>query len=348
MKERDDRIIDEYKSGKGMKTIAREEGMSYSGVRYILLKNEIVLRKNSDVTDHLRNVRSKNLKLRIKEHGVSKTNSSKLGINGYYWNRGFSKWVFLRSGYEFIYARWLDEQGKIWDVEVTQEKINGVWYRPDFFLYDKKNNLTRVIEIKSKYIERIQNFRSKDVDVFQGVPVERIYKIEPFIPKDSSYSKELRIWKKIVASNKNKQREDILKEESANKEERRKDVQKSYKEKREWRECICGKRFFVLKTKKQSTCGNPKCYNPLRGKRTTREATERWEKQREDIVSLYKEVRIPLIGRNNHKSLKPFYFFLKKESLPCHINTLRKIFNVKSLNEIIDILEESLNVPHQK
>jgi hypothetical protein len=73
-----------------------------------------------------------------------------------------------------------------------------------------------------------------------GVPVERIYKIETFLPKDSSYTRELRIWKKIVASNKKKHRKDIIIEEEKNGNKRRK---------REWRNCICGKKFFVLKSK---------------------------------------------------------------------------------------------------
>ena len=330
-------ILKGYSEGKGMKILAREFGWNYSKVRNFIHNSGIRVRKNNEITDHLRMVRSKNQKERIKRHGVHISTSSRLGVNGFFWNESRKKWVFLRSSYEYIYAKWLDKQNKDWDVEVYQLKINNVWYRPDFFLYEN-GSLASIVEVKSKYIESIQKERSKSVCEFDGVPVERIYSVEPFLPKNSSYTKELKRWKKIANSNK------LLREKDLDEQNRAKEKEKEEekKKKREWRNCVvCGNRFFVLKSLYQTTCGLDECKRKSRGIRTTMEANERLPIQKEKIIQLYLKNKPLLIGKNGKRSLKPLYSTLKKNNLPVHINTLRKIFEVNSLLDIIKILEEN-------
>ena len=329
-------ILKGYAEGRGMKFLAKEFGWNYSKIRRLIHNSDIRVRKNNEITDHLRMIRSKNQKERVRIYGTPKSKKSQLGINGYYWNESKNKWVFLRSCYEYVYAKWLDRQKKHWDVEVYQLKINGNWYRPDFFLYEN-GVLVSIIEVKSKYIESIQNKKFKEINEFDGIPVEKIYSIDPFLIKDSSYTKELRRWKKISKSNKSLKEKDldIEKEENRIKKEREKEKI------REWRGCVvCSSRFFTLKSLYQTTCGKDECKKKSKGIKTTKEAEKRLPIQKEKIINLYLRHRPALIGRNRKKSLKPMYPIMKKNGLPVHINTLRKIFKVESLLEIVAFLEE--------
>lgn len=331
-------MLSDYRRGVGLKAIAKRYGMPYSGVRDRLLRAGVTLRSSREVTDFLRQIRSENMTRRIRLVGPNKSKNSRLGIGGYYFNGSKRKWVWLRSAYEYIYACWLDRNGYEWDVEKQQLRIGGIWYRPDFFIYEN-GVLTRIVEIKSKWIETIQKGRSADVHEFDGVPVERILNIIPFIPVGSSYSSELRDWRKIAESNKTIKKIDAIKEKARAKQERMDRL-------REQRHCaVCGAPYQSLRTAVAKTCGNPTCYNKLKGERTTRERKERWQRQKEQIISIFKSSGITLKGRNRKPSLKPLYPLLEKSGISTHINILRGMFNVRSLYSVVKILEESTNVP---
>jgi transposase-like protein/ribosomal protein S27AE len=339
--------------GKGLKAIAREIGISYTATRRILLKEAgIKLRKSNDVTDFLRQVRSENLKKRIKKHGPYKTQrkgKDRFGIQGWYWNKGRKKWVWLRSAWEYICACWLDRNGKDWDVEVYQSKIDDVWYRPDFFIYEC-GVLKKVIEIKSDYVQSLQKDRRDSLpSLFDGVPIERFLSIEPFLPKLSSYGLELSAWKKIARSNKKIKEIDAVAENKERKKQNKRDILKKKDFLREKRTCpCCSSDFIVLKSQYRVTCGKSSCLRQIRetvGKKIMLKYEAIRKDQKQKIIHLYLKSGVGLIGQNGRKSLAPLYPVLKRNGLPVHEYTLRKIFKVGSLYDIVDILEGKYGVP---
>ncbi len=69
-------------------------------------------------------------------------------------NRGYSGYYkehFLRSSYEFAYAKYLDFYSFYWDYEVEIYEFNNKKYKPDFFIYDSNKHLTKIVEVKSNY-----------------------------------------------------------------------------------------------------------------------------------------------------------------------------------------------------
>ncbi|MFD2655057.1 PDDEXK family nuclease [Gracilibacillus thailandensis] len=63
---------------------------------------------------------------------------------------GFYKGYYLRSSYEYAYARYLDYQKISWKYEVRSFDIGYKIYKPDFFLYDQNGLLIEIVEIKSR------------------------------------------------------------------------------------------------------------------------------------------------------------------------------------------------------
>lgn len=191
-----------YDLGYGFKLIAKRLNLSYTQCRRLIMEHlKIETRKGlSVVTEPLRKRRIEIAteignfrewpKLRPQ---MQKENSR--GIQGYYWNKSFSKWVWLRSSYEYIYAKWLDSKNIIWNSEVKYFSLeDGRKYLPDFFIYeDNKETIKYLVEIKSDY--KIYN-REKQ-EFFTEFPIITIREIRLFLPSGSSYMKELRLWKKI-------------------------------------------------------------------------------------------------------------------------------------------------------
>ncbi len=74
---------------------------------------------------------------------------------------GFYKDNYLRSSYEFIYAKCLEKLNIDYKVEETNYILaNGASYKPDFFLYDN-NRLIKIVEIKSEHKSRIKKAKNK-------------------------------------------------------------------------------------------------------------------------------------------------------------------------------------------
>lgn len=68
-------------------------------------------------------------------------------------NRGYSgfyKGFFLRSSYEYAFAKSLDFRNIRWKYEVEKYDLGYKVYKPDFFIYDKEGKLIKIIEIKSR------------------------------------------------------------------------------------------------------------------------------------------------------------------------------------------------------
>lgn len=191
-----------YNLGYGFKLIARRLGLSYTQCRRLIMEHlKIETRKGlSVVTDALRKRRAEiateigNFREWPKSRPEMQKNNNR-GIQGYYWNKAFSKYVWLRSSFEYIYAKWLDSKNIIWNSEVKYFTLeDGRKYLPDFFIYtDDKETIKFLVEIKSDY--KIYN-REKQ-EFFTELPIITVREIQLFLPSGSSYMKELRLWKKI-------------------------------------------------------------------------------------------------------------------------------------------------------
>lgn len=68
-------------------------------------------------------------------------------------NRGYAGFYgkhYLRSSYEYAYARYLDYHSIQWSYEDYYFDIGQKTYKPDFFFYDKDGRLKKIVEIKSR------------------------------------------------------------------------------------------------------------------------------------------------------------------------------------------------------
>jgi len=63
---------------------------------------------------------------------------------------GFYKDYYLRSSYEYAYAKYLDYHLIPWTYESELYDLGHKIYKPDFFLFDPDGNLNKIIEIKSR------------------------------------------------------------------------------------------------------------------------------------------------------------------------------------------------------
>lgn len=157
-------------NGMGFKLISSYLGnVSYTQMRTIFKTLNIEKRSGKNcITEGLRKIRSERAKEKnpLKnwpEKYKDKDRINKRHLGGWYFNESKSKYVWLRSSWEYGYAKYLDENKIEWDVEVHSYLLSdGRYYRPDFFIYNN-NNLLKIIEIKSKWnngsLERIDKFK---------------------------------------------------------------------------------------------------------------------------------------------------------------------------------------------
>lgn len=192
-----------WKEEYGIKLLAQRLDLSYSVTRGLLDFLDIPIRKGRNVvTNRLCNFRKEKALL----EGKNKTgwNSPEVnrkykkhnrGVQGFYYNKSMCKYVWLRSTWEYIYAKWLDKIGETWDVELECYTINESLYRPDFFIFDENKNITKIVEIKGYWDSntnkvKILNEKLEDIDVIV------IYNVDKYIEKNSHYHAELARWKK--------------------------------------------------------------------------------------------------------------------------------------------------------
>lgn len=195
-------LSDLYRSGEGIKSIAKMFDLSYTNTRQLLEFLEIEIRRGQNVvTDKLREKRREKA---FREHkkGIGwfdpdirrKIESSDMrGIQGYYFNRSQNSWVWLRSAWEYIFAKWLDRTNHVWKVEETVYKIGSSIYRPDFFIYDNAGTLKRIVEIKGYWDSNSE--KALFLNEQLKVDVSIITDIKKFIQEGSNYWKELELWK---------------------------------------------------------------------------------------------------------------------------------------------------------
>jgi len=102
--------------------------------------------------------------------------------------------VYLKSSWEYTFAKWLDKNNIIWKYEYKQYKLSsGENYRPDFFIFEY-DKLKMIVEIKGYYKNRtykVDKFR-KD---YSDIPIIRISNMKSYTTH--SEDKERREWSKV-------------------------------------------------------------------------------------------------------------------------------------------------------
>jgi hypothetical protein len=156
-------------NGMGFKLISSYLGnISYTRLRTVFETLGIEKRAGqSCVTEGLKKIRSERAKTNNPwtnwtEKYKDKDIVNKHHVAGWYLNESKSKYVWLRSSWEYGYAKFLNDNRIEWDVEARSYLLSdGRYYRPDFFIYEN-NNLSKIVEIKSRWsngsLERIDKF----------------------------------------------------------------------------------------------------------------------------------------------------------------------------------------------
>lgn len=186
-----------YADGYGLKSIAKKIGLTTTRLRTLFEILEIEINKGQAVVyDKTREIRSNNLKKAYKERTgwfktfERRTNKTSRGVQGYYYNKSRGKFVWLRSTYEFIYAKWLDKQSIEWDVEQKTFQLDKTTYRPDFFIF-KNGSLQKIVEIKGYWARG--EIKTSELSEKLDIEVILIKNIKPYLEKP--YEQELKKWK---------------------------------------------------------------------------------------------------------------------------------------------------------
>ena len=188
-----------YGDGFGIKLIARELNMPYSITRTFLIKvlGVSIRRGYRVVTERLRVFRSEKAKREnLGKCWPEKYIKSNKGAQGYYWNKFFNKYCWLRSSYEYIYAKFLDKKNIKWNSEEKYFMLsNGEKYLPDFFIYDGAE-LKYVVEFKGYY----KLYDRGKQDMFTEFPIIIVRDIKTYLDIGSNLTRELKLWKQIKIS----------------------------------------------------------------------------------------------------------------------------------------------------
>lgn len=182
----------------GIKVLCREIGLSYSNFRTLMIDYlKIPIRKGTNVvTNRLVKFRServqgdKNPFYDWTEKYPQLHKSTRCGLQGYYQKKDGSK-VWLRSSWEFIFAKWLDKNNIVWEYEGKQYKLSdGTSYRPDFSVV-KEDGKLQILEVKGFKKDRLYK-----VDLMRSeFPEIEMIVIDDIVPYCSQkYSKEIAEW----------------------------------------------------------------------------------------------------------------------------------------------------------
>lgn len=193
-------IEDLYLQGYGFKLFSRELNISYSRVRTLLSRYlKIKVRKGYNIcTEKTREFRKKMAKeenpwTNWPEKNPDMHKTTKRGIGGYYKTKK-GNYVYFRSTWEYIYGKWLDNQNLNWGIEDKQFKLkDGTNYLPDFFIYDKNNNLIKIVEIKG-YHYNDRSFKALELNDILSIEVIMITNIQHYT---QNIKEDYNIWKQI-------------------------------------------------------------------------------------------------------------------------------------------------------
>jgi hypothetical protein len=203
-------IIEEYVTkGYGIKSLIKDFDLpiTYSSLRNLLKFMQINLHEANNANDFLKKRRSNNLKQQQKENrgwnSIERQNENKIknsvkrGISGYYWNSSKNKYVWLRSSWEFIYAKWLNKNNIEWEIEfqsyVFKTENDNYRYKPDFFIF-KEDKLVSIVEIKGYWKNKVYKF-NKLKEFLPNIDVVLITDINPYL--EQNINKEIELWKQL-------------------------------------------------------------------------------------------------------------------------------------------------------
>ena len=119
-------------------------------------------------------------------------NKTTRGIQGYYWNTSKNKYVWLRSSWEYIYAKWLNEHKIEWDVEVKRYKLGNTSYLPDFFIYEN-GKLTKIVEIKGYWKNKLYKYDKLKTLLGDSIELVLVTDIKPYT--NLPLKKEIETWR---------------------------------------------------------------------------------------------------------------------------------------------------------
>jgi len=195
-----------YDCGYGIKYLIKylKIEIGCSVLRFCLINFfDIKLRDNKEITDNLRKLRQE----KAKRENINKTgfasieciektknrNTTSRGIQGYYFNESIKRYVWLRSSWEYIYAKWLNEKKILWDIECNIFKLdNNLIYRPDFFIFDENNKIKSIVEIKGYWKDKVWKYDELKGKL-KNINFSLITDIKPYT---NQYYKDIKIWKK--------------------------------------------------------------------------------------------------------------------------------------------------------
>lgn len=188
-----------YESGYGLKVLARELNLTYSRFRILyMVYLELPIRTGTKVTTDICNKFKSDRVIgdlnpwfdwpNLKKDMHKTTSRSK---RGYYTKLDGTK-IYLRSTYEYIYAKWLDKNKIEWKYEFTQYELkNGETYRPDFFIFEN-SILTKIVELNGFYNNR--RYKPEMFKEEYDIPLIIIDDVSCYC---NSYNKEKKEWSKI-------------------------------------------------------------------------------------------------------------------------------------------------------
>lgn len=188
-------VIEQY----GYKVLGRALDLTYSRTRS-LLKDYLHINVRNGyrvVTDRLRKFRSDRVKgnlnpwSQIIPHKINNQRS----IQGVYTKKDGTE-IWLRSSWEYIYAKWLEKQNIQFSVEVKSfELSNKQRYTPDFFIYDSNGMLDHIVEIKG-YRSRLYK-----TELFKNeYPEYKLIVITNISDYYENYKLEVQEWRNICQS----------------------------------------------------------------------------------------------------------------------------------------------------
>lgn len=207
-----DRLISDinewyFKQGIGLKLISRNVlGCSYSVTRSVFKFLDIEFRKGYNVSTEFsrkfrkdKAINERNNKIGLFDPSIErKAVTDTRGCQGYYYNTSRNKFVWLRSSWEYTYAKFLNKIGEEWDIECTTFKLSdGTNYCPDFFIF-KDNKLIKIVEIKGYWDNRAYKLDLLRKEYFKNQNIQFIMVRDIKIYAETK--KELEEWKQIRKS----------------------------------------------------------------------------------------------------------------------------------------------------
>jgi len=193
-------LLSELYSSFGIKALVKMIGdpCSYTIIRRIFFDLQIKIKQRSKTEDlcRIRSIRAKTESPFRSWPQNPKFKNIGRGISGYFLNKE-GKYCWLRSSYEFAYAKHLDDNDIKWTFEERYYKLsNKEKYLPDFFIYEN-GSLKEIVEIKSRYY----NSSLARIKKAKRAAKEYGFKLKIVTQKELSYICNLRqvlkTWKKV-------------------------------------------------------------------------------------------------------------------------------------------------------